>query len=90
MTPTTEAFELWAKDCLGQGYSLEKDEGVYISPVTRWAAKAYQAATERAAKLCEERAAAYRSTNAPGWHSVDHECTQCAAAIRASGGKGVA
>ena len=44
------------------------------------------AATERAAKKCEERATAYRTTRAPGWHEVDHECTQCAAAIRGDGG----
>lgn len=43
---------------------------------------ATERATERTAKLCEQRADAYRSTNAPGWHGVVHECTQCAAAIR--------
>lgn len=42
----------------------------------------FDAATERAAKQCEQRADAYRSTNAPGWHNVVHECTQCVAAIR--------
>lgn len=42
----------------------------------------WNAATEHAAKCCESRADAYRSTNAPGWHDVVHECTQCAAAIR--------
>lgn len=36
-------FEEWAKDHLGQGYSLEKAEGTYINPVTRWAAHAYAA-----------------------------------------------
>lgn len=43
---------------------------------------------EECAKTCEDRATAYRSTRAPGWHEVDHECTQCAAAIRAREGKG--
>jgi hypothetical protein len=39
-------------------------------------------ALEEAAKACEERAAAYVNTKAPGWHEVAHECAQCAAAIR--------
>lgn len=38
---------------------------------------------EACAAVCEARAEAYRSTKAPGWFEVDHECTQCAAAIRA-------
>lgn len=53
---THAAFEEWAKDHLGRGYSLEKEEGVYFHPVTRWAAKAYKAATERAAKLAAQLA----------------------------------
>lgn len=40
-------------------------------------------ALEEAAKACEDRARAYREAKAPGWFEVDHECTQCAAAIRA-------
>jgi hypothetical protein len=39
------SFEEWAKDHLGQGYSLEREEGSYIDRVTRWAYKAWTAAT---------------------------------------------
>ena len=38
---------------------------------------------EEAAKKCEERGRAYRDCKAPGWFEVDHESSQCAAAIRA-------
>ena len=37
---------------------------------------------EECAQICEERGAAYRNAKAPGWHEVDHESAQCAAAIR--------
>lgn len=40
-----------------------------------------------AEQACDERAKAYRDTKAPGWFDVDHECTQCAAAIRAIANK---
>lgn len=52
-----EAFEAWAKEKLGQGYSLLIEEGVYFDKVTRWAFKAWKAsrqqALEEAAKVCE-------------------------------------
>lgn len=38
-----EAFEAWAKEHLGQGYSLEWDDGSYVHPVTRWCFKGYLA-----------------------------------------------
>lgn len=34
-------FEAWARDHLGQGYSLEWDDGSYVHPVTRWCFKGY-------------------------------------------------
>lgn len=37
------AFEDWAKDHLGQGYSLEIEEHTYANPVTRWAFVAFKA-----------------------------------------------
>lgn len=36
-------FEEWAAEDLGQGYSLEMDEGVYVDRVTRWAFIAWKA-----------------------------------------------
>lgn len=84
MTPTTEAFAAHLRAMPDWAPEFE----VHRPWVEKLLLDAWDAATERAAKECEERAAAYRSTNAPGWHSVDHECTQCAAAIRASSGKG--
>lgn len=48
-----------------------------------YAEEAVRLEREACAAACESRAKAYRSTQAPGWHEVDHECTQCAAAIRA-------
>jgi hypothetical protein len=39
------AFEDWAKDHLGQGYSLVREDGAYVDPVTRWAAIAFRAGT---------------------------------------------
>lgn len=48
-----------------------------------YAEEAVRMEREACAAACESRAEAYRSTQAPGWHEVDHECTQCAAAIRA-------
>lgn len=47
------AFEAWAKDHLGRGYSLDCDEGVYINPVTRWACKAFAAGRAEASKDAE-------------------------------------
>jgi hypothetical protein len=81
-------FEDWAKDHLGQGYSLEREDHTYIDPVTRWAAVAYRAGHSAgaqsgmadAARICEARAAAYG----------DLECqpaiegAHCADAIRAA------
>lgn len=37
------AFETWAKDDLGQGYSLTQEEGRYVDRVTRWAFIAWKA-----------------------------------------------
>lgn len=37
------AFEEWAKEHLGQGYSLETEEHTYVNPVTRWAFAAFKA-----------------------------------------------
>lgn len=36
-------FIKWARENLGQGYSLETDEGNFIDPVTCWAHIAYSA-----------------------------------------------
>lgn len=36
-------FEDWAKEHLGQGYSLETEEHTYVNPVTRWAFVAFKA-----------------------------------------------
>jgi hypothetical protein len=36
-------FEAWARLHFGQGYGFQKEEGTYISAVTRWAAKAFNA-----------------------------------------------
>lgn len=91
MTPTNEAFEAlrheferWARS---ENWLIPRNSfGEYVYATTRDGWAAYQAATERAAKMCEERATAYRTTRAPGWHEVDHECAQCAAAIRGAGG----
>lgn len=47
-----------------------------------WQASRQQMAGE-AVRACEERARSYREARAPGWFEVDHECAQCAAAIRA-------
>lgn len=43
--------------------------------------RARNEALQAAIKACESRAKAYRETRAPGWVEVEHECTQCAAAI---------
>lgn len=37
---------------------------------------------EACAKECEARGRSYRDAKAPGWHEVDHEAVQNAAAIR--------
>jgi len=37
------AFEAWAAEDLGQGYSMEMEEGVYVDRVTRWAFTAWKA-----------------------------------------------
>lgn len=43
LTDERAAFEAWAKDHLGQGYSLEIEEHTYANPVTRWAFVAFKA-----------------------------------------------
>ena len=48
MNKLREQFESWAKDHLGQGYPLTVEDHTYVSPVTRWAFKAYKAAHEAA------------------------------------------
>ncbi len=61
-----EKFEAWAVDHLGQGYSLEWDEG-YVDKVTRWAFKAWLAAIDAVG------AARPRQTGAP----CDFRCPGC-------------
>ena len=56
----------------------------YTSHEDAYAAGA-EAMRERAAQACEERGAAYRRTQAAGWVDTEHECRQCAAAIRLLG-----
>lgn len=41
-------FMAWAIDNLGQGYSLEREDGTFLDPVTRWAFKAWQARGQQA------------------------------------------
>ena len=55
---------------------------VEIMSLALAAARAEQ--RERDAEVCEERAMRYRVAQAPGWECVEHECLQCAAAIRES------
>lgn len=78
-----ELFEVWAKDHLGQGYGLEKDEGTYINPVTRWAAKAFRAGTsataEHCAVLCDEQAEFHQEMHNT---QAEQAADACAAAIR--------
>lgn len=38
-----DTFLAWAKDHLGQGYSLACCEGTILDPVTSWAFKGFQA-----------------------------------------------
>jgi hypothetical protein len=45
----SERFEAWARLHFGQGYGFQKEEGTYISAVTRWAAKAFNAGFDLAA-----------------------------------------
>jgi hypothetical protein len=42
-------FESWARLHFGQGYGFQKEDGTYISAVTRWAAKAFNAGFDLAA-----------------------------------------
>lgn len=37
------AFKAWAEQHLGQGYSLETEEGTYVDKVTRWAFNGFKA-----------------------------------------------
>ncbi|MES3041818.1 MAG: hypothetical protein V4730_11805 [Pseudomonadota bacterium] len=50
-------FETWARDNLGQAYGLEREDGSYINPVTRWAFKAWLAALSQKAE--------------PGWQPIE-------------------
>lgn len=43
------SFIEWAKEHLGQGYSLELEDGTFVDPVTRWAFVAYKAGRKAAA-----------------------------------------
>lgn len=55
MNPTLQAaFEAWAIDNLGQGYSLATDEGSYECPVTRWAFAVWRARQKEIDTLLEE------------------------------------
>ena len=76
MTPEERALH-WLK----KGWRspiMQSDIDVVAGAIRAAILEAY----EDAAKICEARAKAYRDTQAPGWEEVDHECTQCATAIR--------
>ncbi len=74
----TEGFELMARQAglLGGDGRSGPWAGVY--EMRRFAAMV----AEECAKACEERGAAYKNTQAPGWQDVDHEAAQCAAGVR--------
>jgi hypothetical protein len=74
-----EDFELMARQAglLGGDGRSGPWAGVY--EMKRFAAMV----AEECTKACEERGAAYRDTQAPGWHEVNHESAQNAAAVRA-------
>ncbi len=38
-----EKFKIWADEHLGQGYSLDMEDGSFVDRVTRWAFVAYKA-----------------------------------------------
>lgn len=49
-------FMQWAIDNLGQGYSLEREDGTFVDPVTRWAFAAWRASGKSAiAALSKEK-----------------------------------
>ena len=60
-----EAFEAWARSHLGQGYPLDRDEGAYINPVTRWAFTAWKAG--RAAIAVQPPAASEPNDTVKRW-----------------------
>jgi hypothetical protein len=45
----SERFAAWARLHFGQGYGFQKEDGTYISAVTRWAANAFKAGFDLAA-----------------------------------------
>lgn len=80
MPETRDGFEAWAKDHLGQGYSLEREDHTYSDKVTRWAFRAWKAGIaverERCAKLVERE-------DRDIWLKTQHEfASHVAAAIR--------
>lgn len=76
-----DAFMAWAKDNLGQGYSLERDEGTFVYPVTRWAFKGFAAAMERSAQIAESMTARARWAKGASDAQPTQPC-EIAAAIR--------
>ncbi|CAA2107743.1 hypothetical protein [Variovorax paradoxus] len=89
-TPITEAFEALAKSeghDVAYTYDTERSRHIYLSPMTADLWRYYRAATERAAVLCEEEAGCASFVNNMG---ASLAAEQCAAAIRASSGKGEA
>lgn len=48
-----QAFMAWAEDHLGQGYSVEPEDGSFIDPVTRWAFNGFKAALALARSECQ-------------------------------------
>lgn len=61
-------FEQWAKDHLGQGYSLTREDGNYLDPVTRWAFVAW-----KAGKKAKTKAIAATMANACAAQRMDSE-----------------
>lgn len=100
-TPVTEAFEAHWSSAHGRspltwaalfdsslqykGQMPEDLKGVYFTKDAQKAWEAYQAATERAAKLCDEQADFHQLTRNT---QAEQAAEGCAAAIRASGGMG--
>jgi hypothetical protein len=83
-------FEQWAKDHLGQGYSLECEEGTYVNRVTRWAyiasrafyAEGFRAGMERAAVIAEDEGLNDPNTESDGDIAYDLAIEHVVAAIR--------
>lgn len=84
LTDERESFEAWAKEHLGQGYSLETEEHTYVNPVTRWAFVAFKAG--RAALAAAGPDAALTEDAMRYRHLRDDECeVRAAQMIHAEG-----